>query len=181
MTIDACLDLNIGQRRIFWTTRPACGEYTICGEFCSIPGLEYKDEAAGRTIVNEGWLQSLILNILNTRARTDQKCPAPFAVFGHWSESYRGDGMYIGSTLYNAAEKSYIRTADAAKGIGVAIQADLSKLTMLGVVDSVKVETTYRGRNRVDVLISVYVKGQGVKVNLSGQFVTGTWIWTEAQ
>jgi len=149
----------------------------LCGEPCAIPGLEYKEETEGRTIVNEDWLQSLILNILNTRARTDKKCPTPFAIFGHWSESYRGDGMYVGSTLYNAAEKSYVRINDAAKGIGVAIQADLSKLTLLGVADSVKVEVEYRGKGRVDVVILVNVKGSGVKINLAGSFVTDTWIW----
>src|SRR5262245_66002944 len=103
MTVDACLDLNIGQRRIFWTTRPACSEYAICGEFCSIPRLEYKDEAAGRTIVNEGWSQCPTHNILITRTQKDQKCPAPCTEFAHSSQSSRGHGISIGSTLYNAA------------------------------------------------------------------------------
>src|SRR5262245_61071630 len=104
---DPCLQTG-GRVRGFWTTRPeACGEYVMCGASCSIPGLEYIEAPEGRTIQTEEWLLSLILNILNTRARTDLGCPTPAAVFGHWSESYRGDGMYNGSTLWNAAAKTY--------------------------------------------------------------------------
>ena len=87
---EPCLDQNRGRRRIFWTTKvAACGTYTLCGAECGIPGLEYEDvpEAdIGRTIKNDEYLRSLILNILNTRARTELPCPSPAAVYGHWSE-----------------------------------------------------------------------------------------------
>lgn len=178
MTMDSCLDQNVGRRRIFWTTRAqACGDYVLCGHECGIPGLEYEDSDAGRTIKNDEWMQSLILNILNTRARTDLKCPSPAAIYGHWSESYRTDGLYIGSRLWNAASKAYVRTADSVKAIQAAIRADMAKLTVLGLADSVEVEATYRGRNQVEVLITATKTSARHVLNLTGSFVTGTWVW----
>jgi len=189
--VDNCLAQNEGRRRIFWTTKPhACGGYIMCGVECEIPGLEYEEKSdpypdAGlppdphgyRTIKTDNWLHGLILNILNTRARTDKKCPTPAAVYGHWSESYREDGLYIGTTLWNAAEKSYIRTADAVKAIGAAVRADMGKLIALGIAESVEVEATYRGSNSVEVTVTVVTVSGRSKINLSGSFVTETWVW----
>lgn len=182
LLLDPCLEQNAGRRRIFWTTRAeACGSYILCGAECSIPGLEYEDDdtkiEGGRTIKNDEWLQGLILNILNTRARTDSKCPAPQAVYGHWSESYRDDNLWIGSRMWNAAEKSYIRIADAVKAIGAAVQADMGKLTAMGLADSVAVEATYRGRNRVDIMITAVSRRTRHVLNLSGTYATDTWVW----
>lgn len=176
---DPCLAQNLGRRRIFWTTRPeVCGEYNTCGVTCSIPGLEYDDnDPAGRTIRTEEWLTGLILNILNTRARTDQKCSNPAATFGHWSESYRDDNLYIGSTLWNAAEKNYTRVNDAVRAIGAAIKADLGKLIRLGVADRVEVATNYRGGMRVDVAISVWYRLIKREINMSGIYATDGWVW----
>lgn len=180
MAIDNCLDQNIGRRRIFWTTRAAaCGTYALCGHDCDIPGLEYEDVGTDgeRTIKTDEWLLSLILNILNTRARNDVRCPAPPAVYGHWSESYRDDGLYIGSRLWNAAEKTYVRTADSVKAIQAAIQADMAKLTIMGVADTVVVEATYRGRNQVEVAITATKARAHHVLNLAGSFVSGNWLW----
>ena len=179
---DPCLSQNAGRRRIFWTTQQAaCGEYFLCGHECSIPGLEYieKDgEPDGlRTIKNDNWLLSLILNILNTRARTDLRCPSPAAVYGHWSESYRDDGLWIGSRLWNAADKTYIRVADSVKAVQAAIQADMGKLTALGLADNVTVEAFYRGRNTVEVIVTATKMNARHVLNLSGTFVSDTWIW----
>lgn len=130
-----------------------------------------------RSIRTDGWLRSLIINILNTRARTDLKCPSPSAVYGHWSESYRVDGLYIGSRLWNTASKSYIRVADAVSAIEAAITADVNKLVILGVVDSVQVEAHYRGNNSVGVNVTaVTVRSQHV-LNLSGNLLAGEWVW----
>ena len=186
-----CFEQNVGRRRIFWATRhQACGGYSMCGIDCSLPGLVYEDKegpyvddgmlppsSGFRTISNEGWLQGLILNILNTRSRTDKKCPAPPAVYGHWSESYRDDGLYIGSTLWNAAEKSYIRINDGVKAIGAAIQADMGKLTALGIAESVQVEANYRGSNSVEVIVIVITSTGRSRIGLSGSFVSETWVW----
>jgi phage gp46-like protein len=177
---DPCFDQKVGQRRIFWTTRAqACGSYNTCGVECAIPGLEYEksSEPDGRTIKTDDWLQGLILNILNTRARTDARCPTPAATYGHWSESYRDDGLYIGSTLWNAAEKSYVRTADAVKMIGAAVRADMGKLIALGIAQSVEVEATYRGSNSVAVAVTVTTTTGRSRINLAGSFVSETWVW----
>lgn len=201
---DPCLEQNIGRRRIFWTTQQeACGDYVLCGHECAIPGLQYVDTEAEyieqqrsapgllspsvkdvvweedfRSIKRTEWMLSLILNILNTRARTDLRCPSPAAVYGHWSESYRDDGLWIGSRLWNAAEKSYIRVADSVKAIQAAIQADMAKLTIQGVADTVEVVATYRGRNSVEVSIIAIKRNARHVLNLSGTFVSDTWIWT---
>ena len=187
-----CFDQNVGRRRIFWATHPqACGEYMQCGVECVLPGLEYEDKGGAypdqslqghvssgfRTIKTDGWLQGLILNILNTRARSDVKCPTPAAVYGHWSESYRQDGLYIGSTLWNAAAKSYVRCADGVKAIGAAIRADMGKLVALGIAQSVEVEAFYRGSNSVEVTVLVNTVTGRSKINLSGSFVSETWVW----
>lgn len=173
-----CLEQNTGRRRIFWTTRAeACGAYDLCGHECAIPGLEYETTDAGRTIKTDEWLNGLILNILNTRARTDLKCPSPAAVYGHWSESYRTDGHYIGSKMWNAVEKPYIRTADAVKAIQAAVQSDLAKLMFMGVANSVTVEARYVGNNTVSILITAIVVNKSHVMNLSGSFDSGTWVW----
>jgi len=176
---DPCIEQNIGRRRIFWTTQhQACGEYTMCGYECSIPGLVYEDKPDDfRTIENKEWLLSLILNILNTRARTDLRCPSPAAVYGHWSESYRDDGLWIGSRLWNAASKSYIRIADGVKAVQAAVQADMGKVVALGVADNVTVEAVYRGRNSVEVTVVATKMNARHVLNLSGTFVTDTWVW----
>lgn len=188
---DPCLDQQVGRRRIFWTTQEkVCGDYTLCGSPCVIPGLEYIDKddpypdpgmlppsSGYRTIKNTEWLQSLILNILNTRARTDLKCPSPAAVYGHWSESYRDDGLHIGSRMWNAAEKAYVRVSDAVKAIQAAVTYDMAKLTAMGVADSVDVQATYRGRNVVDVVVTAVVMNARHVLNLSGSFVSGSWVW----
>lgn len=133
--------------------------------------------AKERSIRNDQWLRGLILNILNTRARTDSKCPAPSAVYGHWSESYRTDDLYIGSRLWNAASKSYIRIADAVSAIEAAVRADMGKLVVLGLVDSVQVEANYGGSNSVRVSVTaITVQAQHV-LNLSGNLVSGEWAW----
>ena len=130
-----------------------------------------------RTIKNTDWLQSLILNILNTRARTDLKCPSPAGVYGHWSESYRDDGLHIGSRLWNAADKSYARVDDAVKAIQAAVEYDMAKLTVMKVADSVEVEAAYRGKNTVGVVITATVAQAKHVINLSGSFVSGSWVW----
>jgi hypothetical protein len=187
MDDDACLKKDLGRRRIFWTTRQVCGDYFQCGHECAIPGLEYEDHEemdppdqpppGYRTINNEEWLRSLILNILNTKARNDVRCPQPTAIFGHWSESYRGDGLYIGSKLWNAAAKSYARCADAVKAIGAAVQGDMSKLVYLGIATSVKVEAVYHNATHVDVIIQATTSMGANRINLSGAFVSESWIW----
>ena len=132
---------------------------------------------SGRTIQNEGWLESLILNILHTRARTDRKCSSPAGVYGHWSESYRGDGLHVGSLLWNAADKPYVRINDAVKAIGAAVRADMTKLIVLGLATHVDVQTEYRGHNQVAVTIKAFTREGPRTLNLSGVYASDTWTW----
>lgn len=175
--IDPCLEQAIGNRRIFWTTMDSCGRYSLCGEECVIPGLQYIDKTEGRTISNDDWLRSLVLNILNTRARTDLRCPAPAGTYGHWSESYRDDGLYIGSRLWNAAEKNYSRVLDGVKAIGAAIRSDVGKLVILKLADDVEVDVVYKGRSRVDVTITILSRTVRRTVNLAGTYTSDSWVW----
>lgn len=177
MTEARCFS-DFESRRVFWTTMESCGRYTVCGADCSIPGLQYVDTAEGRTIRNDDWIASLVLNILNTRARNDIKCPTPAGTYGHWSESYRGDGLYIGSRMYNAADKKYMRVLDGVKAIGAAIRSDVSKLVILGIATEVDVDVVYRGRSRVDVTIVVIVRSVRYTLNLSGIYATDRWVWS---
>jgi phage gp46-like protein len=196
---DTCIEQNVGRRRVFWTTQPqACDSYTLCGAECVIPGLEYEtfttpyvDQRPDskiyppsegsligyRTIKTTGWLTSLILNILNTRSRSDLKCPTPAAVYGHWSESYRDDGLYVGSTLWNAASKPYPRTSDAVKAIQAAVRADMNKLVAMGIAESVDVEARYLGAGNVGVTVTVHTMTGRSKISLSGTFVSESWEW----
>jgi len=156
----------------------SCGRYNLCGAECSIPGLQYIDKPEGRTIANDDWIRSLVLNILNTRARSDLKCPTPAGTFGHWSESYRDDGLYIGTRLFNAAEKSYSKILEGVKAIGAAIRSDIGKLIILGLADDVDVDVVYRGRSRVDVTIAITIRSVRRTVDLAGTYGTNAWVWT---
>lgn len=183
LTDEECLEQQAGRRRIFWTTQPgACGQYSVCDVDCAIPGLEYVDsdtpDGTDRTIRNDEWLISLILNILNTRARNDTKCPTPAAVYGHWSESYRGDNLYIGSRMWNAAEKTYPRIGDSVAAVNAAIQADMAKLVAMKVADKVDVEASYAGRGMINVVIKAITVSKVHILDLSGTVsASGAWVW----
>lgn len=174
---DRCLSDDMGHRRVFWTTMDSCGGYILCGEECTIPGLQYIDNSEGRTIANTDWIRSLVLNILNTRARSDLKCPTPAGTFGHWSESYRDDNLYIGTRIYNMAEKPYARILDGVKAIGSAIRSDVGKLIILGLATDIDVDVVYRGRSRVDVVITIISNSLRQTLNLAGTYSSDKWVW----
>jgi len=174
-----CLRNTPPRRRTFWTTQlEACGSDFLCGRPCAIPGLIYEGDGEGRTIITKDWLQSLILNILNTRARSDLRCPTPAGVYGHWSESYREDGIYVGAKFWNAAEKPYARIADSVKMIEVMVKSDLSKLVQMNVATSVDVEAVYGGSNQVIITVRATSVASGdMAINLAGAFVSSGWEW----
>jgi len=175
----ACLEANLGRQRSFWSTQPdACGESVLCESSCVIPGLTYVDSEDGRTISNDDWLRGLLLNILSTRARSDQKCPSPSAVYGHWSESYRQDGLHIGSRIYDTAERSYRRTNDSVNAICTMVKADAAKLVAMGLATAVDAVCTYRGGSVVDVIITLSASSGGRKtINFAGALSPGGWEW----
>ena len=89
----------------------------------------------------------------------------------------RDDGLWVGSRLWNAASKSYVRIGDAVKAIQAAVQGDMTKLVALKLADNVEVVATYRGQNRVEVLVTAITTQRRHVLNLSGSFVSGTWVW----
>jgi phage gp46-like protein len=98
-------------------------------------------------------------------------------VYGHWSESYRDDGLYVGSRLWNAAEKPHRIVADAIKSIEAAIKSDMSKLVTMGLADEVIVEAKDRNHNSAVVVITVVTSQKRHVLNLSGSFAAGEWMW----
>src|SRR5262245_26348080 len=115
MPIDRCAPLPVQRRHYFWATQPApCGEYVECGEHCGIPGLVYVEHPNGRSISTDSLIRSLILNIINTKARDPlAKCIPPIAVGGHWSESYREDNLKSGTRIWSTAQYPVSRIQDA--------------------------------------------------------------------
>ena len=120
---------------------------------------------------------SSVLNILNNPCQKRPKCLIPAGNRYTITESYRDDGLYIGSRMYNAAEKPYIRVMDGVKAIGAAIRSDVGKLIILGIANDVDVDIVYRGRSRVDVVITVMVRSVRKVVNLTGTYSSETWVW----
>ena len=107
----------------------------------------YIDKPEGRTIANDDWIRSLVLNILNTRARTDLKCSSPAGTYGHWSESYRDDGLYIGTHLITCNMSNLNpELVDGVKAIGAAIRSDVGKLVILKIADDIDVDVVYQGK-----------------------------------
>lgn len=183
-TAAQCLDDTLPRRRSFWTTQPdACGTYKDCKDAeCGIPGLKYIDETSGRTIATNDWLSSLVLNILNTKARTPSQArcnPTIAGMGGHWSESYRDDGLYIGTLIWAEMKYPASRIQDAVKLLNAQLNKDLSKLLQMGVATEVKVETTYKGSNRVEATISITGTAHGETIlNLTSERVSSNgWVW----
>jgi hypothetical protein len=70
-----------------------------------------------------------------------------------------------------------VRIADAVKAIQTAVTYDMAKLPAMGVADKVDVETFYKGRNTVGIVITATVRQTQHVLNLSGAFVSGSWVW----
>ena len=155
------------DRRIFWTTRPeACGELHAVRRRL----LRFQDwstrtnrsdpERAGqrryRTIKTDEWLHGLILNILNTRARTDVQCPIAggrlwplVGVLSRRRFVHRFDAVECGGKVLRP---------DRRCGEGdqpLAVRSDMGKLIAQGIATTVEVEATYRGTNSVEVIVTV--------------------------
>ena len=170
---------TLDRRKHFWTTQPnACGETTDpCGNDCGLPGLQI-DRSAGVTIANNDWIRGLLLNIFGTNARLpDTECGVlPGTQQGHWSESYREDGLYVGTKM--RYQKPTGRILEAVALLRAQVVADANKLVALGVAINVEVESTYKGGNKVSVVI--YVTGPSSStnvVNLSATRLQNQWVW----
>ena len=137
-------------------------------DLCSAPWADCDKELVTvpptKAIKTDGWLESLMLNMLNTNAR---KAPslcgnAPAAVCGHWSESFieADSGLYgmaqpgyrVGTNLRDIKPWQYsVRTLESV--IEAELTKTLMKLVQLGLATSVVVEVRYTGDNRFNANI----------------------------
>ena len=185
MAVDNCGAPTDTRRRTFWTTQvAACGEYVACGDECGIPGLQFDqdvDVSVGRTFLTNDWVRSLLLNILNTNGRQPATaCGVPPGTQGgHWSESYREDGLKTGSLLRDALQRPVARVQEGVNLVRAQVQADVYKLVQLGVASRVDVTAEYAGSNKIDVTIVVYGPSSLTTnvVNLTADRLTNAWVW----
>jgi len=170
-----------GRRRIFWTTQPdACGETRDCHANCGSTGLRsYVPEGQeGRTFATNDYVRGLAINILLTDARKDPRACGynPGAIAGHWSDSFRDDGLRVGTSLRDIPAQKSI--ADSIKLIQATMNFALQKLVSYGVARSVSVAVKYAGGNvflaETEILGS---DGTSSKVNINGSRISNSWVW----
>ena len=184
------------KRRVFWATQPTCGVSEPCpGEHCYDSGLVLMEahscslgcnspcdrvSTGERTIANNDWVRGLILNILLTDGRReDRDCGyRPGTRGGHWSDSFRGDGLSAGSLIrFINADCSVNQAVALAEA---QITADMQKLVQWGVAYAVDVTATYRGRGVVDVVIEVTgLGGEVLNVGMSAKRLSNGWVWDD--
>lgn len=160
---------KIAERsKCFWATQPCgCGNTTdSCGNDCCVPGLRIERQGTAKTILNDNWVQSLILNILNTDKRVSPTICGyrPNAVKGHWSESFigRGNGLngkatsgYRVGTGIRQINTKGLRVTEIRARFEAELTASMQKLVLLGVAASVRVEVEYRGGNAFSAIIHI--------------------------
>lgn len=192
-----CFTAPIGRRKTFWTTQP-CGTRLSCGNECATFGLRFNraDECGAacdnttplgcskpvdqieRTIDTTNSIVSLALNILLTNGRKpDATCGyRPGQRGGHWSDSFRDDGMTAGSLLRTLPATASIRdSVQLARGYA---QADLSKLVTLGYAQSVDVQTAYLGGNAMSLDATIFGQsGLTSNVGITGSRSNNSWLW----
>lgn len=166
-------------RRKFWSTQPeACGSEQICGDDCSVAGLNFVETAEGRTIATNDYVRGLALNILMTNGfREDRECGyRPSTRGGHWSDSFRKDGGKSGSSFrYIPISYSINETISL---IRAHLIKDMSKLIDYGVATKVDVDVTYKGRQRISAVIDIHGHGdEKTNVGMSGTRLKNSWVW----
>lgn len=193
-----CFTAPIGRRKTFWTTQP-CGTRISCGNECATFGLRIyrRDDECGivcdntgepgckapydqieRTIDTTNPVVSLALNILLTNGRKpDATCGyRPGQRGGHWSDSFRDDGMTAGSLLRTLPATASIR--DSIRLARAYAQSDLSKLVTLGYAQSVKVDARYIGGNAMSLDATIYGQsGTTSNVGITGNRSNNSWVW----
>jgi hypothetical protein len=141
----------------------------------------YDEKSNGRSIGTDMWVRSLVLNIVNTRGRDNtptKYCTPTHATGGHWSESYREDGLKSGTTIWTKAQYPSSRIQDAINLLKAQLQADLHKLTQMGIASEITVEAEYQGRNKVNLLINIMGPGKDSNViNLVSERSGNDWAW----
>lgn len=173
-------------QRIFWTTQPgACGSGAECGVDCGRSGLSVVEAGAAvgealppRTILTSDWVRSLALNILQTNGRSpDTACGyRPGSQGGHWSESFRKDGLKVGTLLRGLPSSASIR--DSIVLIRATLIAELHRLVKMNIAKSVEVDVEYLGGNTMSATISIIAPdGTVSRVGMTGARNTNAWAW----
>lgn len=177
-----CQALAQDRRRSFWTTQMCGATQNACGGDCGEYGMAMAPVEGGsereRRIDNAGWVQSLIYNILLTDGRmSDSACGyRPGARGGHWSDSFRSDGLTAGSLLRTLG--TFGRINDQVNLAGAYAKADMAKLVTMKVADSVDVKATYGGGLSINLDITVYGRsGDVTRVGLTGSPTGSEWRW----
>lgn len=172
-----------GRRKLFWTTQPdACGTTENCFGECGAPGLvsyiPLGRTDGGRTFRTNDYVRSLALNILLTDGRhEDVPCGyRPGARGGHWSDSFREDGITSGTNVrYLKPQKS---VSDTVKIIQEYLRNSMQKLVRYGVATSVTVECTYAGGGVIDAVIIIFgTDGLTSRVGITGSRLENSWVW----
>lgn len=172
-----------GRRKLFWTTQPAaCGVQTDCVGECGSSGLlSYIPEGrtdGGRTFRTNDFVRGLALNILLTDGRKEDKACGyrPGSRGGHWSDSFREDGITSGTNVrYLTPQKS---VADTVKVVQEYMRDSMNKLVRYGVATAVEVVCTYAGQGVIDAIITIFgTDGQTSRVGITGSRLENSWVW----
>lgn len=177
------------RKRFFATQKDAClPSVDACGNECAKPGHVLVDgneclhpvrPYGGKTIENDGWVEGLLLNILGTsKRRDDTACGWQCGNRGgHWSDSFRTDGLLSGTALYRNQDPKCL-PAQAAQQARAALSAEARKLVLHGVASKVEVEATYVGRGRTNAVIKIYGSSGAISsVGMTGSRVVNGWAW----
>lgn len=182
MSIAACEPNFSERRRTFWATQPAAcgtGPEGDCATDCGRPGLLLTPASPfGRSIVTTNWVRGLALNILGT----DAKLPNRACGFeagqqgGHWSESYRTDGLPIGTSVRELPTMRSIK--ESISTVKAYLENDLGRLITMNIASRIDVTVEYVGGNRVSVSIDIIsIAGVSAKVGLTGERSASSWVW----
>lgn len=169
------------RRRKFWVTQPdACGVNLGCDTECGSPGLALVKTDQGTTIDTSNYVRGIALNILLTDARKDPSTcgNAPGDSRGHWTDSFRSDGLTAGTKLrYLTPQGSFRDSVNQAVAFAT---ADMQKLVAYGIAKTVDVSADIVGGSRVR--LNIVINGQlpdVTRVNVTGTRLANSWLWSE--
>lgn len=102
----------------------------------------------------------------------------PGARGGHWSDSFRKDGLTAGSLLRTLG--TFGRINDQVNLARAYAQADMQKLVTMKIAESVDVKATYGGGRSINLDITVYGRGGEItRVGLTGAPTGNEWRWVD--
>jgi phage gp46-like protein len=190
------------RRHRFWATDiRACGHQTgACGEECGRAGLRLVDvhdvccppadhdctdpcpprarPIVGRTVYTGNWVHSLVLNQLLTDGPLEDTDEGhlPGRRGGHWSQSFAGGGIQIGSRLRQVPTNCTL--TDAVALIEATLTSEMQHLVLVGVARHVDVAARYVGRGAVAVEITISgPHGDTTRVGATAQRMANAWAW----